>query len=176
MRRISLLVLILTLGTVSCSNFSDSKSSETSKIETSKVEPSEEMVSFEYPKIDKKDYPIVDGSTATLPLSRAIYMLTTGASLEEAETNIVHNKTTQSYFNLMNKENDIILAYSPSDEMMKAIEETNEKGSGEFEGETLTPIKIAPIGRDALVFLANKSNKVNNLSSKEIVDIYRKNH
>jgi len=72
----------------------------------------------------------------------------------------------------MNKENDIILAYSPSDEMMKAIEETNEKGSGEFEGETLTPIKIAPIGRDALVFLANKSNKVNNLSSKEIVDIY----
>lgn len=172
MRRISLLVLILTLGTVSCSNFSDSKSSETGKIETSKVEPSEEMVSFEYPKIDKKDYPIVDGSTATLPLSRAIYMLTTGASLEEAETNIVHNKTTQSYFNLMNKENDIILAYSPSDEMMKAIEETNEKGSGEFEGETLTPIKIAPIGRDALVFLANKSNKVNNLSSKEIVDIY----
>ena len=172
MRRISLLVLILTLCTVSCSNFSDSKSSETSKIETSKVEPSKETVSFKYPKIDKKDYPIVDGSTATLPLSRAIYMLTTGASLEEAESNIVHNKTTQSYFNLMNKENDIILAYSPSDEMMKAIEETNEKGSGEFEGETLTPIKIAPIGRDALVFLANKSNKVNNLSSKEIVDIY----
>jgi len=172
MRRISLLVLILILCTVSCSNFSDSKSSETSKIETSKVEPSKETVSFKYPKIDKKDYPIVDGSTATLPLSRAIYMLTTGASLEEAESNIVHNKTTQSYFNLMNKENDIILAYSPSDEMMKAIEETNEKGSGEFEGETLTPIKIAPIGRDALVFLANKSNKVNNLSSKEIVDIY----
>ena len=172
MHRISLLVLILTLCTVSCSNFSDSKSSETSKIETSKVEPSKETVSFKYPKIDKKDYPIVDGSTATLPLSRAIYMLTTGASLEEAESNIVHNKTTQSYFNLMNKENDIILAYSPSDEMMKAIEETNEKGSGEFEGETLTPIKIAPIGRDALVFLANKSNKVNNLSSKEIVDIY----
>jgi putative lipoprotein len=172
MRRISLLVLILILCTVSCSNFSDSKSSETSKIETSKVEPSKETVSFKYPKIDKKDYPIVDGSTATLPLSRAIYMLTTGASLEEAESNIVHNKTTQSYFNLMNKENDIILAYSSSDEMMKAIEETNEKGSGEFEGETLTPIKIAPIGRDALVFLANKSNKVNNLSSKEIVDIY----
>lgn len=172
MRRISLLVLILTLCTVSCSNFSDSKSFETSKIETSKVEPSKETVSFKYPKIDKKDYPIVDGSTATLPLSRAMYMLTTGASLEEAESNIVHNKTTQSYFNLMNKENDIILAYSPSDEMMKAIEETNEKGSGEFEGETLTPIKIAPIGRDALVFLANKSNKVNNLSSKEIVDIY----
>ena len=42
-------------------------------------------------------YPVVDGSTATLPLSEAVFMAATGENAEVAAREVVHTKTTNSY-------------------------------------------------------------------------------
>lgn len=49
----------------------------------------------EIPKIGTEEFPRIDGSTATLPISQAMYRMATGASGMEAESAITHGKTTQ---------------------------------------------------------------------------------
>ena len=53
------------------------------------------------PKMGREEFPKIDGSTATIPLSQAIYRLATGATEQEAERFIEHDKTTQAYLNLI---------------------------------------------------------------------------
>ena len=124
------------------------------------------------PSLSMEDYPRVDGSTATIPLSHALYRLSTGAGQEEAEKNIIHGKTTFSYLYLMEGTSDIILAYAPSEELMAAIE----RGEGTYSYMEMeypvVPLRMEPIGRDALIFLINSANPVDSVSSREIVDIY----
>lgn len=108
----------------------------------------------------KEDYPVVDGSTATIPLSEAVYMLATGASYEEAARDIVHTKTSNSYYRLMNKEADLLIVYAPSEQVIKDIEARG------------NPLDIKPIGKDALVFMANASNPVESLTHEQLIDIY----
>lgn len=108
----------------------------------------------------KEEYPVVDGSTATIPLSEAVYMLATGATYEEAATDIVHTKTSNSYYRLMDKEADLLIVYAPSEQVLKDIEA---KGN---------PLEIKPIGKDALVFMANASNPVESLTHEQLIEIY----
>lgn len=49
----------------------------------------------------RETYPKVDGSTATLPLSEAVFMAATGESAEVAAEQVVHTKTTNSYNRLV---------------------------------------------------------------------------
>lgn len=107
-----------------------------------------------------KEYPRVDGSTATIPLSTTIYRLATGAAEETAEAKIIHTKTTNSYLRLINKEADLLIVYAPGEEVYKNLEETK------------TVLNMKPIGKDALVFLTNSSNPVKSLTQKQITDIY----
>ncbi len=108
----------------------------------------------------KEDYPIVDGSTATIPLSQAVYKLATGASQEEAEAHIVHTKTSNAYNRLLKGEVDLLIVYEPSKEMKNTIQSSN------------TKISIKPIGKDALVFMTNAANTVDSLTKEQLVDIY----
>ena len=120
----------------------------------------------------ENDYPRIDGSTATLPLSYALYRLATGEGQDSAIGKIVHNKTTESYIKLINREVDIILSYAPPQELMEAIEEAGEgkpakyiKKSGEYAEEIeVAPLLLKPVGKDALVFLVNQGNPVSNIS------------
>ena len=110
--------------------------------------------------MSKEDYPIVDGSTATIPLSEAVYQLATGATPEEAAVDIVHTKTSNCYYRMMKKEVDLLIVYAPSEEVLAEIEKDGNK------------LDIKPIGKDALVFMANTSNKVESLTNDQLVDIY----
>jgi ABC-type phosphate transport system substrate-binding protein len=110
--------------------------------------------------ISKADYPKVDGSTATIPLSEAVYQFVTGASAEEAAADIIHTKTSNSYYRLMNKEVDLLIVYEPSKQVLEDIQ------SGGYH------LNMKPIGKDALVFMANSSNSVDSLTNKQLVDIY----
>ncbi|RGZ01784.1 substrate-binding domain-containing protein [Clostridium sp. AM58-1XD] len=112
------------------------------------------------PQMSKSDYPVVDGSTATLPLSQGLYRLVTGATQEEAERDIRHYKTTNAYYSLLWDRADLVIAYEPSEEFYKTMEESDEK------------LVIQPIGKDALVFLTNEGNPVQSLTEQQIVDIY----
>lgn len=110
--------------------------------------------------ITKETYPRVDGSTATIPLSLAVYQLATGATLEEAEATTTHTKTSNSYYSLMDNKADLLIVYEPSEEIYK-----------ELESRTMA-LNIKPIGKDALVFLTNVNNPIQSLTSEEIVSIY----
>ncbi len=103
-------------------------------------------------------YPKVDGSTATLPLSEAVFMLATGESAEVATKEVVHTKTTNSYYRLYDKEVDLLIVYEPSEEIAKRMKEE--------------PLNIKPIGLDALVFMANQANPVESLTMEQLVSIY----
>lgn len=110
--------------------------------------------------MNKENYPKVDGSTATIPLSAAVYRYATGATKEEADANIVHTKTTNSYLSLINGEVDLLIVYEPSQTVYETLETTSVK------------LNMKPIGLDAFVFLANESNPVTSLTQEEIIQIY----
>jgi len=128
---VALGVMLTALSLGACQKKTDQKNTtaSTQAQDTSKQEV--EAKKFEYPHIEAKNYPKVDGSTATLPLAQAIYELTTGSSPEDAARNIVHNKTTESYFNLMDKSTDLIISYAPPSDLMKTIEAVNQSGKNQ---------------------------------------------
>lgn len=111
------------------------------------------------PFFPAEDYPKVDGSTATLPLSYALFQAATGESEEKAMEVIRHEKTDTSYRNLAYGSCDLVLAYEPSDETREYIEEK-------------ANLQIKPIGRDALVFMVNTSNPVNSLTEEQLQAVY----
>lgn len=108
----------------------------------------------------KEDFPLVDGSTATIPISEAVYQFATGATAEEASNAIVHTKTSNCYYRLMNREVDLLIVYAPSEQVLEDIAK---------DGDNLI---IKPIGKDALVFMANTTNPVESLTHQQIIDIY----
>ena len=111
------------------------------------------------PAIPADQYPTVDGSTATLPLSYALFQAATGEDEETAEETIKHNKTDSSYIQLAYGRCDLVLAYEPSEETRKRMEEE-------------ASLEMKPIGRDALVFMVNASNPVKSLTEEQIQAVY----
>ena len=106
----------------------------------------------------REDFPLIDGSTATIPLSEAVYCLATGEDDEAAKKVIHHTKTTNSYNRLYNGEANLLIVYEPADSIIKRMQEE--------------PLLIKPIGLDALVFMANAKNPVESLSGEQLVEIY----
>ena len=129
----------------------------------------EKLSALPVPQMTPEEYPGVNGSTATLPLSYELYHLATGVSMEEAERTIAHSKTTASYYALMyeyptdydDKTTKLVIAYEPPEEVYEAMKDDPENA-----------LELKPIGKDALVFLANEGNPVKSLSEKQIQDIY----
>lgn len=118
------------------------------------------------PRIGVEDFPVIDGSTAALPLMHALYRMTTGATAMEAEAAVNHHKTTGAWLSLIQGDGgwygkaDLVIAYEPGEQVEKAMRESGRE------------ILMKPIGRDALVFLANRSNPVKSLTGRQIADIY----
>jgi ABC-type phosphate transport system substrate-binding protein len=112
------------------------------------------------PQITVDDYPIVDGSTATLPLSYALMQAATGASPEVAQAAISHSKTTESFYALTDNRADLLLVYEPS------------KDAYDYASQMGVKLLMKPIGRDALVFLVNPANPVQSLTKDQLVDVY----
>lgn len=133
--------------------------SESKSEEVPELPPKEIQV----PRMSREEFPKIDGSTATLPLSTALYQLTTGASAQEAEAAITHTKTTNAYTRLIDggEEPGLVLAYEPSEAVDQAMKDTG------------VNLIIKPIGKDALVFMANEGNPVKSLTEQQLVDIYR---
>ena len=109
-------------------------------------------------KLTKDTFPRVDGSTATIPLSEALYQYATGASAEEAAQAIKHTKTTNSYKRLYDKEVDLLIVYEPSEEIVERMKTEQ--------------LLVKPIGLDALVFMANSKNPVESLTMEQLISIY----
>lgn len=114
----------------------------------------------ECPVIDAADYPVVDGSTATLPLSYRLMEAATGVDEAAAKAAIAHNKTTESFYALVDGDAALLLVYEPS------------KDAWDYAREQGVALEVQAIGYDAPVFLINDGNPVETLTQQQIVDIY----
>ena len=108
----------------------------------------------------KKSYPIVDGSTANIPLMAQIRSDYLNEDLIYSQNKIEVSTTDAAWINLVDENCDLLIVYEGSDETKEYIKNSDKK------------LRITPIGVDALVFLENENNKVNNLSTEQIQKIY----
>lgn len=112
------------------------------------------------PQFSYEDYPVVDGSTSMLPLSRALMSASTGATEDEALWAITHHKTTVSFYELIDGRADLLIVGKPAPEVF------------DYAAEQGVELEMQPIGVDALVFLVSDLNGVDDLSHEQIVGIY----
>lgn len=111
-------------------------------------------------RLDVRDYPKIDGSTATIPLSEAFAASVMGLPIEEARQYIVHNTTHSAYLNLIDGKADMIFVTSPSEEEL------------EYASQNGVEMTVIPIVSEGFVFLTSRDNPVKNLSFMQIIDIY----
>jgi len=107
-----------------------------------------------------ENMPVIDGSTATIPLIEAVYSVLLGIPRSEAAQMVNTTGTDNAYDNLLWGDAEILLVYSPSP---YTLERAKEDG---------IEMEMAPIGRDGLVFLINKINPVVSLTPEQLVSIY----
>lgn len=127
---------------------------------TFSVEPIESKEAMEIPYMSKKDFPVLDGSTANIPLGEAIYSYLTKSGDKEAKTAINFHTTPDAYRYLMNGSSDILFVYEPSQTILQEMKDQNSN------------LRFKPLGRDALVFIANETNPVTSLTQEQIKQIY----
>jgi len=106
-------------------------------------------------------FPRMDGSTSTAPLAQAAAMVLLGEPREAvAELASDFSRTTQSFRNLANGLCDILIVSEPAPEVFDELRVMGFK------------IEMAPIALDALVFVVNAGNPVDNLTHEQIQGIY----
>jgi phosphate transport system substrate-binding protein len=110
--------------------------------------------------ISENEFPRLDGSTSTIPLGEAIAAIMTGKDRAACKQYAKFTGTNEAYINLVNGDTDILVVYEMPDEAAAYIQE---KGA---------ELEIAPIGRDALVFIVNSQNPIDSLTTQQIIDIY----
>ena len=111
-------------------------------------------------RFTRENFPRLDGSTACLPMGEAVCSVLLGESRESVQDLIHFNRTTQSFRNLMAGECDLLLAGEPN---AAVFEEMDESGFG---------YDIEQIGTDALIFLVNEANPVENITTEQLRGIY----
>lgn len=114
----------------------------------------------EQPLFTLEEYPVVDGSTANLPMMVQIMQETTGITQAEAEQYTTCNKTSGAWYQLAYGESDLLLVYEAADVVKEELANIG------------TELDITPVGRDALVFIVNEDNPVQNLTQQQLIDIY----
>ena len=146
MKKISALVLALCFALPMFSACSNQEKEETDTVKT--------------PSFTEDTFPRLDGSTATIPLSEGIVSALLGKSADEAQKFVNHNKTHAAYENLIDGKCDLIFVTPPSEEETELMKQSGE----EFE--------ITMAVKDAFVFLVNKQNPIDDISSEDLKKIY----
>ena len=113
-----------------------------------------------FPLTDLEFWAQIDGSTATIPMSFALYGHFAENSRRSASEVIYHNKTHEAYKNLLNEKTDIIFVTEPSAEAQKLF------------GDAGVEIDVIPIVKDAFVLFVNAKNPVSSLTQDQLRDIY----
>jgi len=105
--------------------------------------------------------PVLDGATALYPVyasfAQAVYPENVYTT---TRAQVLCTTTIGAYDNLLKGEADIIFCAAPSDSQMKQFYDNG------------INLKLVPIGREAFVFFVNKNNTIDNLTIKNIQDIY----
>ena len=112
------------------------------------------------------DLPTLDGSTANIPLASLVLQRLAGVPKAQAD-NVQFSGTSNAYFQLScsydeGPPNEVVLAYEPPEDTKKSIEKQSDCKKLEYH----------PIGRDALVFIANTKNPISGLTTTQYKNIY----
>lgn len=110
----------------------------------------------EEPIFKLSEYPRVDGSSATAPLTEAFKRNFTGVDNVE----ITNSKTHQAYVNLIDGECDLILATEPSEEEINYAKDKN------------VELNYEKIANEGFVFFVNATNPVDSLTIEQLQKIY----
>lgn len=105
-------------------------------------------------------FPVMDGSTAAVPLGKAIASTLLSETMEEVADLCTFHRTTQSFRNLSAGLCDILVVGEPN----AAVYEEMEAAGFRYD--------LREIATDALIFVVNEENPVENLTTDEIRDIY----
>jgi hypothetical protein len=106
-----------------------------------------------------ENYPVVDGSTAAIPLAIGLVQKITGCTEAQAEESIDFNTTDASYYALAEGKSELLLVYAPSQPTIDELD-------------VFSTMDVREIGLDALVFIVNEDNPIDSLTSDQIRDIY----
>ena len=108
----------------------------------------------------RENFPRMDGSTSMVPLGEAIASVLLSESRDAVSDLVQFNRTTQSFRNLMADFCDILIVGEPN---AAVYDEMEEQG---FQAD------IETIATDALVFVVNADNPVDNLTTEQVRKIY----
>jgi len=181
---ISMLVLPLTYGGIQFSKqLSESKKMPEVEVDLSLYDPFKEpskLAELDEPCMLRliDDLPIIDGSTALYPVysafARAVYpkrdyirhdgnysyFVVNELRAQLKDNPVACAGTARAVFGITEKITDIAFVPMPSMEQQRSAEEIDADWN------------FIPIGRDAFVFFVNEKNKVNNLTTQQLQDIY----
>lgn len=121
----------------------------------------DQLANFYQILFTKVDFPRIDGSTATYPLTIEMGKELLGLDDVGAKGFLTHNTTHNAYVNLINGEADIIFVTQPSPEEL------------ELAAKEGVELEVVPICREGFVFLVNQNNPVKNLTAKQVREIYQ---
>ncbi|MBQ7870557.1 MAG: substrate-binding domain-containing protein [Oscillospiraceae bacterium] len=119
--------------------------------------PTLEPTVFEF---TRENFPRMDGSTSMVPLGQAIASVLLGESREDVSELVQFNRTTQSFRNLMNGDCDLLIVGEPNAAVYTEMKEAGFKAD------------IETIASDALIFVVNADNPVDNLTTEQVRQIY----
>lgn len=118
----------------------------------------EETISSE-PIFNLENYPKVDASLATQPLTTALIKNFTGEE-EISEERLDYTNTHPGYIRLIDGDVDLLVVTEPSEEELEYAKSNN------------VELEVIPVVREGFVFYVNESNPVSNLSLEQIQNIY----
>lgn len=110
------------------------------------------------PLYTMENFPKIDASLATQPLTDAIIANFTGLNKSEIVTN--YSNTHPAYVKLINDEVDLIVVTEPSKEELQLAKD---KG---------IELEVMPVVKEGFVFYVNSKNPVNSLTKEQIQSIY----
>lgn len=110
------------------------------------------------PLFTEEDYPVVDGSTATIPLAEAFEANFKAKDINDV--NITHSKTHNAYVKLINDEVDLILVTEPSEDELELAKQNG------------VELEVVKVVNEGFVFFINSKNPVKSLTLEEIQKIY----
>lgn len=114
-----------------------------------------------------ENIPKMDGATALYPMysafAKAVYPKEMLEDASKGNKILKCSTTTNAYYNIVTGDADIIFAGGPS------------KEQEEFAKENGVELVYTPIGKEAFVFFVNSKNPLENITIKQIQDIYSGN-
>lgn len=161
---LGIIIAIVILACVACgcyfayNHFTKKKDVNLSTNNTNETTDNSKIEIDTTPIFTMENYPKVDASLATQPLTNAFIKNFVGESVDMNK--VKYSNTHPAYVDLINGKADLIVVTEPSEEEQKLAKEKN------------VELEVIPVVKEGFVFYVNSKNPVNSLSLEQIQKIY----